>query len=456
MASAPKTEQGGAAEVIVVDLGRFDWLGRARPFLTIVALSVLGILLAMLTVAALQPHMPALRAALPGWREHDVEGLVGVLMLAVAIGGVAIVMRLMRRPAEGWRVVPGSRRSAPPFGRSLADALTALEAALPSADATGPPKAAAAAARARTLRAWSRGLAVLPVVVAASAAGGMVLAERDPAAWRILNENIVLFAAGFILLAGPVLVGAPILSMRFYRRARALEQASADAKLAADPRPPALYLRAFEDDGQEVRTVSQSTARGEDRGAIGFEDALSGVLDNVGPLVAIGAPGEPAPSLGAAKAYFSDDEWQAAVLRWIDEARIVVVGVGLTPWVGWEVGQILEKDALGKTLFLFPPQGPQTVTSSFRLRGRAADRDRHMARVARLETLLAPAGLGPDGFGSKRRTRALIAACRLADGRFLALTSRRAWEPDYHRALALGVYGLLLAAPSLAQPSPAG
>ena len=65
-----------------------------------------------------------------------------------------------------------------------------------------------------------------------------------------------------------------------------------------------------------------------------------------GPFVAIGEPGERLPDLGAARAYFSDHEWQAAVLDWIGRARTIVIIVGKTRWVTWELQRVIASGKL--------------------------------------------------------------------------------------------------------------
>jgi hypothetical protein len=54
---------------------------------------------------------------------------------------------------------------------------------------------------------------------------------------------------------------------------------------------------------------------------------------------------------------FSDEEWQSAVIDWISRARLIVMIAGRTPWVQWELRQIVRAGPLGKLLLLLPP-GP--------------------------------------------------------------------------------------------------
>jgi hypothetical protein len=91
------------------------------------------------------------------------------------------------------------------------------------------------------------------------------------------------------------------------------------------------------------------------RGRTRLEAAIADEIARLGPFVAIGRPGEVLPQLGAARAYFSDDEWQAAVADWIARARLIVVIAGTTPWVRWELGEIARAGQVGRLLVLLPP-----------------------------------------------------------------------------------------------------
>jgi hypothetical protein len=43
------------------------------------------------------------------------------------------------------------------------------------------------------------------------------------------------------------------------------------------------------------------------------EEQLAMVMNEIGPFIAIGRPGEQWPELGAARMYVGDDEWQATI-----------------------------------------------------------------------------------------------------------------------------------------------
>jgi len=107
-----------------------------------------------------------------------------------------------------------------------------------------------------------------------------------------------------------------------------------------------LYLRSFADDGTQlvdaelgpiarrwVTLLALPTA----------EEQSTAALDAVGPVVAIGKPGEPLPELGAARLYVGDDRWQAEVLALMDSAALVVLRIGSSPGLLWEIEQVLAR-----------------------------------------------------------------------------------------------------------------
>lgn len=158
-----------------------------------------------------------------------------------------------------------------------------------------------------------------------------VSAEFEDSAWGTgFSVLIMLFAVGALWL---------------YRRSLQHEARSAAQAMAEDPRPPVLYLRSFQDDGRMLVTDQGGAAAEKLLGALtptSAEEELAGTLERVGPVVAIGKPGEPLPELGAARLYVGHDVWQAEVNALMRQAALVVVRVGTSPGVLWEINQALE------------------------------------------------------------------------------------------------------------------
>ena len=135
-----------------------------------------------------------------------------------------------------------------------------------------------------------------------------------------------------------------VVAWRVWRRSRQYSAVDADEAMRRDPRAPVLYLRSFADDGQALLGEhSKWLRRGANLAApVNAEQEIADILDAIGPVVAIGKPGEPLPELGAARLYVTDDQWQAKVGELMRMARLVVLRVGSTPGLLWEIEQALE------------------------------------------------------------------------------------------------------------------
>ncbi len=194
---------------------------------------------------------------------------------------------------------------------------------------------------ARTLRDPRRRRAVVLQVLVANALVPVVLlggALDDAAATAALAPqglDLLLAFAGYAVV---------LVAWRLWRRSRRVEAVSADEAMALDARPPVLYLRSFRDDGVALAAQEGSALRRRLLRALSLptpEEHLARILAHVGPLIAIGKPGEPLPELGAARLYVSHDQWQQQVRALMQRAALVVVRVGASPGVLWEIDQAL-------------------------------------------------------------------------------------------------------------------
>lgn len=180
------------------------------------------------------------------------------------------------------------------------------------------------------------------VVVATLGSPGLGQSDLD----RFRAMCLVVGAVALAFSRAPLAIGRRVAMRRLARRAR------------ADPRPEVLLLRSFADDALTIR-VRRSHRSGLDRLALRrwerFEEALSFGLFEVGPVEAVGEPGQFLPPLGAARTYYADDDWHGGVAARIGAAALVVVSVGRTPALSWEIGEIRRQGALGRTVFVIPP-----------------------------------------------------------------------------------------------------
>jgi hypothetical protein len=242
-----------------------------------------------------------------------------------------------------------------------------------------------------------------------------------------------------------VLELATIYFVKFlWRRRRKHAAIDAHVALLNDPRRPILYLRSFQDDANTLSTewdmfvrtgygragrlhgpIARLVAMGGPR----LEERLAAVMAPIGPFVAIGAPDEPLPQLGAARAYFTTDTWQSAVIDWVDMAQIIVKVAGPTHWIRWELDTILDRDAWPKLIILMPPSTPQD----------------HAARWGNIVAALqdgpwgdALAGLDP---------RKVVAVRLLDEGALSVVTSDRRRDVDYVLATRIMLHNMQTTAP---------
>jgi hypothetical protein len=272
----------------------------------------------------------------------DVVGLALAVLVACYL--LFLLVRLVGRALGGaqalGRTGAGARSALiPHFGVTLAEAKSRLQQHFavdkPRAKATAPPVASAKAAL------YTIGAVIVFLV---SIVVGNIVGQGGGQFW------------------GPVVVGTlfglPLIWL--LRRGARHAQPSAESVLASDPRPPVLLLRSFVDDSllvdQRIKVLidQQATVR--------FEEAMSAYLSAYGPFVAVGEPGQTLPQIGAARAYLTKDEWQAAVKNWIGQAGFIVMVVGATEWIRWELSQILAQSRTSELLLLLPPL-PSASTS---------------------------------------------------------------------------------------------
>ncbi len=133
---------------------------------------------------------------------------------------------------------------------------------------------------------------------------------------------------------------------------RRLRTMPAQTQLERDKRAPVLYLRSFEDDD-----LLDPTPRMIPLGDFfprRYEESLVKPLASIGPMVSIGRPGNKLPMLGGARLFVSDENWQSAVAHLRGHASAVVLMIGRTDGLWWEVESSIREVEPGKLLFFFP------------------------------------------------------------------------------------------------------
>jgi len=190
---------------------------------------------------------------------------------------------------------------------------------------------------------------------------------RNPAkrtdVWAARAMSLLVILAGMLLMYffsdnKPVAILASIVMIaggHLLASARNESLPDVDFLLAHDRRKPTLLLRSFRDDEIKCREIRRPLPGLPNLGTRRFEQGIAGTLHAFGPLVAVGAPGEAIPKIGAARTYLREDLWQDAVARFIGAALLIVMIAGDTQWIKWELHRIVEMGRLRHLLILMPP-----------------------------------------------------------------------------------------------------
>jgi hypothetical protein len=128
--------------------------------------------------------------------------------------------------------------------------------------------------------------------------------------------------------------------LRLERARRALSVRRGIADLLSDPRPPVIYLRPFEKD---VRTRWFRASP---------EERLLSETKRLGPFVALGRQLDEDPVDGASRIYTRHESWREVVDMLIEPAQLIVMRLGTSPGLQWEVERCFRDDTRGR-LVLF-------------------------------------------------------------------------------------------------------
>lgn len=161
-------------------------------------------------------------------------------------------------------------------------------------------------------------------------AGGALVLASGLGLLRPLRDARGRWAAA---LAMAVMIVLYVAIMRLFRRSQQWEARDAADVRKRDPRPPVVYLRAFTDDGRLVVPARSRSQRiyGHAVGSMTLtstEQELAFILQRVGPVIAIGKPGEALPELGAARLYVAHASWQQTVMEMLEQASLVPAARG--------------------------------------------------------------------------------------------------------------------------------
>ena len=156
-------------------------------------------------------------------------------------------------------------------------------------------------------------------------------------------------------------------------------------------RHPVLYLRSFALD-TKLATPSLPELL---LGLVPLADAeqtLTREMRKVGPVIAIGRPGEALPALGAARFYVSHERWKEKVADVVRVAELVVWATGVTEGLRWEISHLIES---------LPPEKLVLWAHPHLLRVGEAEREAEWKRFREMLGGLFPRPL-PERLGSTR------------------------------------------------------
>jgi hypothetical protein len=236
--------------------------------------------------------------------------------------------------------------------------------------------------------------------------------ERIPAQLSQMGTAMELFGA-FCLLKG-----------------RSYFLPTAEAVLALDARAPVLYLRSFLDEKPNYYEMTAGL-RFFDRS---IEMKLAKYFNSFGPFVAIGSQRDKVPKLGAIRLMRSDQDWRSEVTSLMASSHAIVAAVGLTPWIKWELSEIVARNYTSKTLFLFP------VMTRFGFRIRRKRRKQQAERIEVLTEIM-PADVRSQDFELKKK-EVLLAYVSNA-GRKVAIVCRKPSSNAQFLAAILAHYFLM-------------
>ncbi len=186
--------------------------------------------------------------------------------------------------------------------------------------------------------------------------------QREKVSWwrRVFLLLALIFIAGFpALIVGAVelftqdpnlvqiltwvyRVAMVLLTLVWLDRARRqLLQMRAQSALAVLESPkakrPVFYLRSFALDA----SIAKPTLLQKLFSLPNDEQKVTAQLRKLGPVIAIGRPGEKLPALGAARFYASDDLWHAKVADVVNASQLVFWASGVTEGLRWEISHLI-------------------------------------------------------------------------------------------------------------------
>ena len=112
---------------------------------------------------------------------------------------------------------------------------------------------------------------------------------------------------------------------------------------------PVFYLRCFEEDDL-ISPMEGASLTSRKR----IEESIVAAASQVGPVIALGRPGEDLPHVGANRFYVVDDDWRTAVSYLLPRCRYVIIVYHASPNVQWEVRKAFQIVPRDRLIFILP------------------------------------------------------------------------------------------------------
>lgn len=130
-----------------------------------------------------------------------------------------------------------------------------------------------------------------------------------------------------------------------------LSQKSAETLIESSDNRPILYLRPFESDKDPSYQLNIDGTMS----SISTDELdIVSATKKLGPLVAIGNPEEELLTLGAGRTYVDNDSWQARVLQYIVKSQLIIIRIGFSEGVMWELSNLFNQNDISKIVLHIP------------------------------------------------------------------------------------------------------
>ena len=184
-----------------------------------------------------------------------------------------------------------------------------------------------------------------------SAAASIAIANNN-------NPHLFLLLTALSLLVMTLKV-TPLLANKYRERQRAVLR-NAEAVMKDDPRAPVLYLRSFKDDEMIARAIAFYS----------IEQEMKLALFEIGPFIALAEPGKDEPQdPGAARMRLPHDAWQDKVAEEMSRAALVIMRLGASEGLLWELREAPNRVDPKRLVLLIPPED-ELAYEEFRVKNR--------------------------------------------------------------------------------------